>query len=272
MSWKDNEIAGPMGYEYCVLFDCARDAISAYHSIADKPIALPENICPELASHMEKQDRVIWISIDQQTGLAKSAVHLYGYQASYVEAVLAIDPLMTGWVRHLKTPSAIISFGAKKMLSLGYGGAFLTNDPALAYEMDAENGHWNTSYTQPLIEALNCFAGRIDRRREATWLWDRYLGDSLIRIPQEQLMPWRVMRRAHSRDERTAIVIALRTAGFDVGTNYPPLKGRNEWGDTVLNFFPYNIDKTEIQRACELIKRTTDSYQFRKYEEEWLKS
>jgi hypothetical protein len=55
--------------------------------------------------------------------------------------------------------------------------------------------------------------------------------------------------------ERTAIVEALRAAGLDVGTNYPPLTGHNEWGDTVLNLFVReDYDRTDIQKAAEIIK------------------
>ncbi len=250
MSWLVDELAEPMGYEYCVLFDCARDAIAAY----PEQIFLPENICPSVAPYSK-----YFLAVDQQTGLADLPVHLYGYQASNVQnEKIALDPLMTGWVRHLKTQSAIVSFGHKKMLSVGYGGAFLTNDEVLAEEM-GEKGHWNEYYTQPLMRAIDGFYEDMERRWEVVHLWDRFLGDSLTRIPAEQLMPWRVMRRAESYVVRRLIVYELRKAGIDVGTNYGPLSGRNEWGDTVLNFFcSPDIDRAEIQRACGFVKRAVD--------------
>jgi len=120
----------------------------------------------------------------------------------------------------------------------------------------APQGHWNERFTDILLERLATFPEDRLAHFDTIALWDRYLGDSLLRIPAEQLMPWRVMRRARSRTEREWIVLRLRGAGFDVGTNYPPLKGRNEWGDTVLNFpCPPNQDKLEIQKACEIIGR-----------------
>jgi hypothetical protein len=252
MPWQDDEIAGPMGYKHCVLFDCARDALKAY----PYEITLPGNICPSV---YKARPNSFLEEVDQATGLAKySPTHLYGYQspAANDSFALSLDPLMTGWLRQLKTESAIISFGHKKVFSLGYGGAFLTNDKDLARSMEVQS-HWNESYTTYFLERLAGFSDHIEQRREIVGLWDRYLGDSLIRIPQEQIMPWRVMRRAVNLEARSLIVAALREAGFDVGTNYPPLTGSNEWGDTVLNFFctPNLITKSEIQGACEAVER-----------------
>ncbi len=141
------------------------------------------------------------------------------------------------------------------MLSIGYGGAFLTNDESLADLME-EEGHWNEYYTPHLKRAINGFYEDIQQRWGEVRLWDRYLGDSLIRIPGEQLMPWRVMRRAWTPGLRNCIVRALRDGGYGVGTNYPPLEGSNVWGDTVLNFF--GCPAREIQNACEIIKREVE--------------
>ncbi len=253
MPWQNDEIAGPMGYTYCVLFDCARDALKAW----PHAISLPGNICPRV--YQARKDAMLE-EVDQKTGLAKySPTHLYGYQSPAGEGfALTLDPLMTGWVRYLKTESAIVSFGLKKMLSIGYGGAFLTNDVSLAQLME-EKSHWNNRFNPDLLLALDNLGGEIRKRFDIVALWDRYLGDSLIGIPAEQLMPWRVMRRARDGRARSRIVIALRYAGYDVGTNYPPLEGSNEWGDTVLNFFcSPGTEKAEIDTMCDIIKRETD--------------
>ncbi len=260
MSWADDEIAGPMGYQHCVLFDCARDAISAYHDITDKPLGLPENICPELVAHMrERGHRVLFGQVSPLTGQTPGAVHLYGYQApspvsAETIADLSIDPLMTGWIRRLKTESAVISFGRKKILSLGYGGAFLTNNVALAEELEPY-GHWNDYYTDHLIQEIKWFHDRIKMQWLVMNWWDQYLGDSLIRIPGEQLMPWRAMRRAPAAALRKEIVDTLRNSEIAVGTNYPALKGFNEWGDTVLNFpCSSNVKREEVIETCRIIK------------------
>ncbi len=254
MTWYDDEIAGPMGYEYCVLFDCARDALRAW----PHAISLPGNICRSV--YLARPNAQLE-EVDQKTGLALfSPTHLYGYQSlSRDESFkLSLDPLMTGWIRQLKTESAIVSFGRKKMLSIGYGGAFLTNNESLCNEM-ADKGHWNGYYTQWLLQATDRFHDHIQKRWEVADWWDRYLGDSLTRIPGEQIMPWRVMRRAPNHDIRGQLVDALRSAGIDVGTNYAPLEGRNEWGDTVLNFFcTPGMHKLDVQRAGDVIKQVVN--------------
>ncbi len=252
MPWYNDDLANPMGYEYCVLFDCARDALKAWPF----GIALPGNICRSV--YQARPDAMLR-EVDQDIGLATDCpVHLYGYQSPAGQDgsfALSLDPLMTGWIRHLKTDSAIISFGQKKMISLGYGGAFLTNDESLVLEMERD-GHWNDRYTVPLMNALDGLVEQINRRWEVMGWWDRYLGDSLMRIPIEQLMPWRVMRRAFTWDNRNAIVRAMREAGYDIGTNYIPLEGSNEWGDTILNFFcTSEMEKATVRKACEIVKR-----------------
>jgi hypothetical protein len=244
-----------MGFNQCILFDCGRDALRAYMKESQWGISLPENICPTV--HDVVKNRVRLLPINQNTGLTDSApVHLYGYQAYNEDPYshdVALDPLMTGWLRHLKNESAIISFGHKKMLSLGYGGAFLTNDSSLAQSM-ARSGRWNECYTQPLLKKLREFPESIEWRREVIDLWDRHLGDALIRIPREQIMPWRVMRRAVNRGQRDNIVELLRNEGIDVGVNYPPITSYNQWGDTVLNFFSTESYQPAIKKACEIIR------------------
>ena len=256
MSWENDDIANPMGFEYCALFDCARSAMRAYLDVlALEFFFVPENICPSIA------DMVTTSRTDQTTGLCDYAVHLYGYQGSNRKNVdsIALDPLMTGWLRSLKTDSAIISFGRKKMLSLGYGGAFLTNDRRL-FEHVAPHKNWNDYYSDHLRAALQLFHDGIQERWEKIALWDRYLGDTLLRVTAEQIMPWRVMRRAHSLGERNNIVELLRGGGIDVGTNYPPLSGHNTWGDTVLNFFcSPDIEKIEIRQACAIIEGAVEN-------------
>ncbi len=262
MSWHDDEIANKMGYQYCVLFDTARDAITAYHTVVpDKPLGLPENICPELVEHMHNVgQRIVLGKVNPHTGLANGDVHLYGYQAPMGKngiADLALDPLMTGWVRHLRNTSAVISFGLKKMLNVGYGGAFLTQDAILADQME-HYASWNDDFSDLVRHRLNLLKDRRLERFDTIGLWDRFLGDSLIRIPGEQLMPWRVMRQAHTALVRWSIVKTLRLGGYPVGTNYPPISGMNWWGDTVLNFPVVDLGREEIQQMCDIIRRVVD--------------
>jgi hypothetical protein len=163
---------------------------------------------------------------------------------------------MTGWGRQPQATSCIISFGAKKFISIGHGGAFLTNDQGLAEQIETV-GHWpfgeKDEVTALLRASLNFFLRAKLAKFERAALWDRHLGDMLTRIPAEQVIPWRVMRRSNKRD---AIVLALRRMGHDVGTNYQPLEGSNDFGDTVINFsLAEDYDEDRIKDACKIIGR-----------------
>lgn len=256
MSWADDKIAGPMGYSYAVLFPRAREAVAAYVMATDRTLELPTNICPEVITYA---GACVVREINQETGLADVPVQLYGYRQEYKDR-LEIDPLMTGWVGKPCCDSTIISFGFKKTLNIGCGGALLTNNRGLAQAMEPyqylPGGLGDTELTALIQMGLL----QIHRQRaigfERIALWDRYLGDSLMRIPMEQIMPWRVMRRVPSLGVRDEIVSALR-GKHDVGTNFPPLSGSNKWGDTVLNFFP-DCPQIEIAATCEIIKRVVN--------------
>lgn len=252
MSWADEKIANPMGYAYAVLFPRARDAIAAYVETTDREIELPENICS--VAWRAAGRPMLW-AVDDVTGLARLPVQLYGYRQE-IKLHLEIDPLMTGWVGQPCCESTIISFGFKKTLSIGCGGAFLTNNQGLAQAMEPHQylpgGLGDTELTVLIQMGLM----QIHRQRaigfERVAKWDAALGDLLPRIPMEQVMPWRVMRRVPG-GKRDAAVKALRAERIPVGTNYPPLMGSNKWGSEVINFFP---DCQEEEKAATLIYRT----------------
>jgi hypothetical protein len=83
---------------------------------------------------------------------------------------------------------------------------------------------------------------------------------------------WRAVFTARDRDLRDRIVAALRSAGFDAGTNYPPLwdsaprligdqrkTGGDRWGATVMTLWltePY--DDARIRAAADIVRRTAD--------------
>jgi dTDP-4-amino-4,6-dideoxygalactose transaminase len=128
-----------------------------------------------------------------------------------------------------------------------------------------------------LADALMGALGRIGdiaaRRRERAARWHlslQPLADALINIELDQPLPWRVIRRAP--EQREAIVSALRNAGFDVGTNYPPLADefpselacfRNEdasaWGAQVVNLWlTEDYDDRRIDAAVEVMARALE--------------
>jgi hypothetical protein len=247
------KIARAFGYEYCTLFDSARSAIRCSWTGAEWwPGALPSNVCPALWETMLKRPQIV--AVDPETGLAGVGVNLYGYRDSNPTRFYEIDPLMTGYLREPRAKETVISFGRKKMLDIGAGGALLSNTkPWFGYFPEELRGELEYEW--------KCFYARIGERwRRVEW-WDRYLGDSCIRIAQEQLMPWRVIRRIPGK--RDEVVKALREGGHPVGTNYPPLPGVTDagaikWGKEVINFFIGSDmnDQYEIHKACEIIKRT----------------
>jgi hypothetical protein len=245
------KIARAFGYEYCTLFDSARAAIRTWISTTWWPGELPSNICPALWAMMLWRPRLV--AVNHETGLAMVGVHLYGYR-DFRNHDREIDPLMTGYLREPHSKETVISFGRKKMLDIGAGGALLSNTKL-----------WFGYFPEGLRDELeyrwdNFHDHIMERWRRVEW-WDRYLGDSCLRIPQEQLMPWRVIRRIPGK--RDEVVKALREAGHPIGTNYPPLPGVTDagaiqWGKEVINFFVGSDldDQYEIHKACEIIKRT----------------
>jgi hypothetical protein len=229
MGWSD-DFANLFGYQYSVCFARARDAMAAYLMTGHGGIMLPENICPQAAVV-----GCVLTKTNQLTGLADHLpVQLYGYREEASGCKLEIDPLMTGYKNKPICESSIISFGRHKSLCVGHGGMFMTNNHELAQAMEPMgfwNEGWNRKFTQKWFEFDDWIEGRFERIAK----WDAQLGDSLIRIPKEQVMPWRVMRRVPN-GKRDQLVKELRLLGVAVGTNNPPLIGSNEWGDTVINF------------------------------------
>jgi hypothetical protein len=252
----ERRLADAMGFEYCTLFDMARRALREI--FIEGPLDIPSNVCPALGALFPKARRT---PIDIETGLApETAVQLYGYRQE-IKGNLDLDPLMTGFLRKPSSDNSIISFGPKKMLDAGGGGALLSN------EKFTGNAYFPESLRGEIEHKLADLSSHIRRQRDRIDIWDRYLGDSCVRVPQEQVMPWRVMRRIPEQpthlgrypfSTRNRVVQALRDANHPVGTNYPPLpgvtdRGAIQWGKEVINFFPDWID---IPGTCEIIKRT----------------
>jgi len=237
------KIARAFGYEYCTLFDSARSALRAV--LRDSLLYIPSNVCPVIG---ELYPRARRCPVSAYTGLSAAApFHLYGYRQDF-RYTRDVDPLMTGYLREPGAKETVISFGRKKMLDIGAGGALLSNTKS-----------WFGYFPEGLRRALEDrwwgFHWDVLKRWDQIDLWDRHLGDSCIRIPAEQLMPWRVMRRIP--DKRDAVVKAIRDAGYPVGTNYPPLPGVTDpgaiqWGKEVINFFP----DSDAKAISEIVKRT----------------
>lgn len=233
----EGQLAEKMGYQYCILFPRGRDALGAYSAHAD--VVLPSNICPEISDYASK---IVEIDDYGQGGCAQ----LYGYYRNHGYE-LNLDPLMTGWVKPPLSEHSIISFGRYKMTETYGGGALLTNDTDL-YAKHMEE-YMPPGLLEPIGRAICNMDGVLRKRWEAMEEWDQELGNLLIRIPREYVMPWRCMRMCPPT-HRNAMVAALRMDGVAVSTNYPPLPGQppNNWGDNVIGF-PLNQSPAYVA-AC----------------------
>lgn len=256
-NWADKIIANQMGFSYCVLFPTAREALKLWTRLTAKPARLPTNVC---AVARDWATSFTLHAIDE-SGLAPGVTtQLYGYrEVGQRNSDLDLDPLGTGFFDYPCATSAIVSFGQKKFVTIG-GAAFVTQDNELANAMQAGAPHFPPAFAASLEQLLDPANGFLlakrESKRKTIYLWDRHLGDMLERIDREQIVPWRVMRKAMNMIHRGAIVHQLRAAGFDVGINYPSLADRNDFGYRVLNFFVTDdYDETKIKAACEIIRR-----------------
>jgi hypothetical protein len=247
VSWAEKHIANPQGYAAAVLFPRARDALAAYKQVIrqkepeelryydkDFKLKLPVCVCPEVAALADE-----FLDVNE-FGLAPGT-QMYGYRIEHSNS-LDLDPLMTGWFFPPTNPHRIISLGHNKILPLTGGGVFLTSSLELAGAMEPFG--WfpgGDNYAAKVIAVFGMIEEIVHRRRDLMLIWNRVLGDLLERIPQEQVMPWRVMRLAPA-DKRAEIIAALRSSGIAVSTNYPMIDtpvhyiGGRKWSSRVINF------------------------------------
>jgi dTDP-4-amino-4,6-dideoxygalactose transaminase len=130
-----------------------------------------------------------------------------------------------------------------------------------------------TRLADPLNDALGRIRDIATRRRERAARWHSSLqrfGDALLETGLDQPLPWRVIRRAPER--REVIVSALRNAGFDAGTNYPPLADEfpadlvrfgdddaSAWGAQVINLWVTDdYDDRRIDAAADVMAQALE--------------
>jgi dTDP-4-amino-4,6-dideoxygalactose transaminase len=134
---------------------------------------------------------------------------------------------------------------------------------------------FDCAWTDSICAAIDAFPDENARRMERLEAWRAALASvrhelSVPAVPVRAA--WRAVFIARDRDLRDRIVAELREAGFDAGTNYPPLwdsaprlvgdqrkAGGDKWGATVTTLWltePYH--KARISAAADVIKRTID--------------
>lgn len=248
------------GMRHCLFFSRARRAIAVYRWLIfghDRPLFCPSNVCPLLANALGNP---VFLPVDKFTGLSKPtrdlAVQLYGFRND-ASCALEIDPAFTGWKREPKASSIILSFGYSKTIDIGEGAAFLTNEREIANDL------WPYADWTPhmgLESELTSIDDSIERRRDRLECWDEVLPKNVFFKPSvDPIVPWRCIRLIETGREK--VISALRGAGIDVGTNYPPLPGCTdpssvEWGNKVINFWvTRNYDRDRIRYAGRIIEK-----------------
>ena len=334
-------LAQTFGYGHAVLFGRARSAIAALireFGTPGLPVVLPSNVCPDLCLAIEASSaQPHLVSVDAASGLPTDArlaaalralpagivmpCHLYGIWQDHPECLeaarhanwfvlendtlLATARLERGAARLAKGDALLLSFGNSKTISLGNGGALLTDDPALAAALrgqlrdrppsgpalaehetrvallrrmhrdapidpDPQAGVvWSfpADLEKPLHQALLELPRSVDRLRRQHGAWSKALARHDLSPAPVPRVPWRwIARVPRARD---AVVAALRQAGFDAGTNFPPLWRRSprwsadphradadRWGEQVLNLWLHEADDAaRLGTAAALIDK-----------------
>jgi dTDP-4-amino-4,6-dideoxygalactose transaminase len=134
---------------------------------------------------------------------------------------------------------------------------------------------FDCAWTDSVCAAIDAFPDENARRMERLEAWRAALASvryelSVPAVPVRAA--WRAVFTARDRDLRDRVVAALRAAGFDAGTNYPPLwdsaprligdqrkSDGDRWGATVMTLWltaPYS--NARIRAAADVVKRTAD--------------
>jgi len=143
-------------------------------------------------------------------------------------------------------------------------------EPLLAIEAAHTRYSFPESMRARLDAALDRLPDTLERRWERVRLWQEVLApfaEQILVPPQPLSVPWRLVRRLRHANQRRGLVAALRQAGFDAGTNFPPLSqelphlfaGQNhpdaeQWGRTVINLWlSDDYDSARIGAASKVI-------------------
>jgi dTDP-4-amino-4,6-dideoxygalactose transaminase len=189
------------GYAHAVFLGRARSGLVALIDIlglAGKPIVIPSNICPAVVAAIYSGGGLIRLApVERASGLAEDEnllqamkdasdpgmvmpTHLYGFLAQYDQTRSHAD--RTGWFvlendtlcaarvdsfgrRQAFGDALLLSFGYAKTASAGGGGALLTDDGALAAELQGLVDSWPApDESTRLIEENLTMARRYLRR------------------------------------------------------------------------------------------------------------
>ena len=145
----------------------------------------------------------------------------------------------------------------------------------LPYEVSTARLALPEVFDESIITALETFPDKRLARIKQVGEWEKLLSDisdDIAFVPLEQHSPWRFIARILRR--RDLVIRNLRSKGYDVGTNYPPLHyffpnridvdssiGGDGWGNEVINLWltpEYNEQR--MITVAELIRQTLSNH------------
>ncbi|QIG51348.1 DegT/DnrJ/EryC1/StrS aminotransferase family protein [Nordella sp. HKS 07] len=152
-------------------------------------------------------------------------------------------------------------------------GLAWASEPLFAVEVAQCRHSFDPNLAEPILAALHRFPESNARRLARLAMWNEVLADvshAISAPPVPISAAWRGLFRVQNEELRDRIVIAMREAGHDAGTNYPPLwdvaptlvgdqrdtRG-DAWGQTVVTLWLTDTyDQNRIRSAADVIKRT----------------
>jgi hypothetical protein len=163
-----------------------------------------------------------------------------------------------------------IVLARRHLTALGIPGAC---EPILTVEATQCRHSFDARLCEGILSAIDAIPIEYARRKERLKAWHAGLAAARGELdipPIPAQAPWRAIFRASGARLRYRIVAALRGAGFDAGTNYPPLwdsaprlldvqrrHSGDVWGASVLALWLSDAyDRSRIQCAADLIKMT----------------
>lgn len=152
-------------------------------------------------------------------------------------------------------------------------GLAWASEPLFAVEAAQCRHSFDPNLAEAILAALHRFPESNARRLARLAMWNEKLANVSHAISAPPILisaAWRGLFRAQDEQLRDRIVAAMREAGHDAGTNYPPLwdmapllvgdqrDARGDaWGKTVITLWLTDTyDPNRIHSAADIIKRT----------------
>jgi dTDP-4-amino-4,6-dideoxygalactose transaminase len=209
--------------------------------------------------------------------LVVSFGHAKGIEAGGGGALLTSDPALANAVRERAQSyaglddKALADEAAFVLMArrLRQGTDEAERERLLLAQAPAARWRFPNALAAALDTALDDVGRVLEQRRQCLHLWQQALAPLASKLhtpPVACAFPWRLTLRVP--DRRDELVRSLRAAGFDAGTNFPPLvdsfplllagqlqPGAQQWGREVLNLWlTPGYDAARIEQAARIIE------------------